>query len=107
MKILIKQFKKLKELLMDFNEISRIEDLQPLSTLKNLTVLHIEGNPVCNLPLWDLHLLTFCPKLRVLNGQKTKDFLYSKSQIQHFNNSFDSIIFFNIVFFIHYLIKNP
>ena len=80
----ITQFKKLKELLMDFNEISRIEDLQPLSTLKNLTVLHIEGNPVCNLPLWDLHLLTFCPKLRVLNGQKTKDFLYSKSQIQHF-----------------------
>ena len=80
----ITQFKKLKELLMDFNEISRIEDLGPLSTLKNLTVLHIEGNPVCNLPLWDLHLLTFCPKLRVLNGQKTKDFLYTKSQIQHF-----------------------
>ncbi|KAK8893276.1 hypothetical protein M9Y10_021693 [Tritrichomonas musculus] len=80
----ISQFKNLKALLMDFNEISRIEDLRPLSKLKNLSILHLEGNPVCDLPLWDFHLLTLCPKLRVLNGQKTKDFLYSKSQIHHF-----------------------
>ena len=80
----IGQFKNLESLLMDFNEISRIEDLEPLSQLKRLTVLHLEGNPVCDLPLWDFYVLKLCPKLRILNGKKVKEYPYTRSQMTHY-----------------------
>lgn len=65
----IEQFHFVTRLMLEFNYIRYIEDLQPLSTLPNLVELRLEGNPVCNLIFWDLHTIKHCSILRLLNGK--------------------------------------
>ncbi|OHT03459.1 hypothetical protein TRFO_06715 [Tritrichomonas foetus] len=74
----IGQFKSLEVLLISYNLITYIEDLYPLSALDKLTVLNIEGNPVCHLPLYSIHILILCPKLKELDGKKVGDLIYKK-----------------------------
>ena len=65
----IPQFRSLEVLLISNNNISYIEDLEPLSKLKRLKVINIEGNPVCHLPLYKIHLLALCPNLKEIDGR--------------------------------------
>ena len=69
----IGQFRHLTSLLIEYNNICYIEDLAPLATLRFLTILSLEGNPVCQLPLWDIHVIKLCPKLKMLNGKKVAE----------------------------------
>ena len=69
----ITQFRRLNSLYMDYNMLTTFESLEPLGKLTYLKTLHLEGNPVCSLPLFQQHILKICPKLSVLNGKKTKD----------------------------------
>ena len=69
----IGQFRFLEILVMEYNKIRFIEDLAPLESLRFLTTLNLTGNPVCSLPLWDVHVLKLCPHLKILNRQKLED----------------------------------
>lgn len=83
----IGQFRHLNRLMMEYNNICFIEDLAPLASLRYLTVLSLEGNPVCQLPLWDIHVIKLCPKLTILNGKKVADLYggkYTRRQLLSF-----------------------
>ena len=77
----IEQFRNLKDLQIEYNLIQNIEDLEPLNTLRFLQTLNITGNPVTRLPLWDIYVINYCPRLQILNkkpitqyyGNKTKE----------------------------------
>jgi hypothetical protein len=64
------QFNSLQRLLMSFNQIRYIEDLFPLARLASLRELNLEGNPVCRLPLFTIHVFYLIPSLEVLNGRR-------------------------------------
>jgi hypothetical protein len=70
----VTQFRSLQRLMIAYNRISRIEDLFPLIELQNLKELNLEGNPVCRLPLFDMHVFYMLPKLQILNGRKRQAF---------------------------------
>ena len=74
----ISQFKSLEVFLISYNLITYIEDLQPLSTLPNLKVLNIEGNPVCHLPLFMIHILYLCPILEEIDGKSVNSLFLKK-----------------------------
>ena len=83
----IVQFRRMTTLLMEYNNIQYIEDLEPLSKLRDLKVLNIEGNPVCRLPMWDVHVVVLCQKLRVLNGVRVSKLFskpYSRKELAEF-----------------------
>lgn len=62
------QFKFLTNLSIESNIISRIESLYPLKMLTNLRILRMQGNPVCNLPLFAEHVKKLVPWLEKLNN---------------------------------------
>jgi hypothetical protein len=68
------QFNSLQRLLISFNQIHHIEDLFPLGKLASLRELNLEGNPVCRLPLFTIHVFYLIPSLEVLNGRKVRTF---------------------------------
>ena len=72
------QFHHLSKLMIEYNRIKYIEDLEPLAYLQYLLELKLEGNPVCRIPLWDLHTINLCEKLYLLNGKIVKRVDYSK-----------------------------
>ena len=89
----IDQFHLVSRLMLEYNDICHIEDLNPLGKLPNLTEMRLDGNPVCSLIFWDLHAIDICKKLRLLNGKvvrrtNVKHFLYVESElIEHIYHS--------------------
>ena len=63
----IDQFHFLRKLMIEFNQIRYIEDLRPLSKLEFLNEVRLKGNPVCCLPFWKYHLMSFCRSLVFVN----------------------------------------
>lgn len=74
----IEQFKDLEVLQISNNLISFIEDLRPLTLLKNLTQLGIEGNPVCSFPIFKIYLLFLCNSLQEIDGKSVDSIIYKK-----------------------------
>ena len=74
----ITQFKRLNVLLIQYNLISTFEALNPLKELRYLRTLHLEGNPVCDLAMFDIHVISMLPNLQLLNGKRTKEILEFK-----------------------------
>ncbi|OHT10083.1 hypothetical protein TRFO_20820 [Tritrichomonas foetus] len=68
----ITQFHYVSRLMLEYNNIKNIEDLEPLGKLPNLVELRLEGNPVCRLFLWDLYTIDTCKVLRLLNGKEVR-----------------------------------
>lgn len=66
----IVQFYNLSRLMIEFNQITRTNDLQPLKKLARLTELKILGNPICNYPLYESYLIYWCKRLTSLNGKQ-------------------------------------
>lgn len=89
----IDQFHLVSRLMLEYNDICNIEDLDPLKNLSNLTELRLDGNPVCGLIFWDLHTIDICKSLKLLNGKvvrrtNVKQFLYIESElIEHIYHS--------------------
>lgn len=65
----IDQFHFLRKLMIEYNNIRYIEDLRPLSRLELLNEIRLEGNPVCSLPFWKYHLISFCSSLVFINNK--------------------------------------
>lgn len=83
----IEQFQQLTVLLMEYNALNDVTDLLPLAKLKKLRVLRLEGNPLCKIPLWEIHALKVCPKLKEINGVDTSQLYggrYSRDELNHF-----------------------
>lgn len=68
----ITQFRSLQRLMVEYNVIEFIDDLEPLEKLKNIKELKIEGNPVCRHPFYEYHIIFLCPTLEILNGKRIK-----------------------------------
>lgn len=64
------QFKSLERLLIEYNQITYLEDLYPLAELPKLKELRMDGNPVCRQPLFAMYALYLIPTLESLNGKK-------------------------------------
>jgi len=75
----ISQFKYMTTLLIEYNMISRIESLYPLQQLLYLKHIRLEGNPICSLPLWYIHLVRVCPNLDTIDTKSVKNIMKKKS----------------------------
>ncbi|KAG1936289.1 U2 small nuclear ribonucleoprotein A' [Pimephales promelas] len=62
----------LKELILTSNNIQELGDLDPLATVKSLTLLSLLRNPVTNKKHYRLYVINKIPQLRVLDFQKVK-----------------------------------
>lgn len=51
------------------NAIRYLDEIQPLSRLRRLTKLSMEGNPVTRLPYYREHVIVSCPLLTVLDDR--------------------------------------
>lgn len=78
----INQFQNLEILLIQFNCLSTISDLKPLHSLSRLRILRIEGNPVTNLPLYDVHAFYICKSLEKLDSKSLEECYKNKFQSQ-------------------------
>lgn len=65
----IQQFKNLEKLYIEFNQIQSIADIEPLSMLENLKEIRINGNPICNLPMYDIHICDLCKSIDLIDGK--------------------------------------
>jgi len=72
----IEQFKHLEVLSINSNRIKWIEELYRLSELKKLTNCSLIGNPVTELPMWNIHILKVCPSIKILNGKRVGQYDY-------------------------------
>ncbi|XDV18627.1 hypothetical protein PO909_024279 [Leuciscus waleckii] len=62
----------LKELILTSNNIQELGDLDPLATVKSLTLLSLLRNPVTNKKHYRLYVINKIPQIRVLDFQKVK-----------------------------------
>nr|XP_023698805.1 U2 small nuclear ribonucleoprotein A' [Paramormyrops kingsleyae] len=62
----------LKELILTNNSIQELGDLDPLASIKSLTLLSLLRNPVTNKKHYRLYVINKIPQLRVLDFQKVK-----------------------------------
>ncbi|XP_062405476.1 U2 small nuclear ribonucleoprotein A' [Sardina pilchardus] len=62
----------LKELILTNNNIQELGDLDPLATVKTLTLLSLLRNPVTNKKHYRLYVISKIPQVRVLDFQKVK-----------------------------------
>ncbi|XP_018620530.1 U2 small nuclear ribonucleoprotein A' [Scleropages formosus] len=62
----------LKELVLTNNNIQELGDLDPLASIKTLTLLSLLRNPVTNKKHYRLYVINKIPQLRVLDFQKVK-----------------------------------
>ncbi|XP_056134748.1 U2 small nuclear ribonucleoprotein A' [Lampris incognitus] len=62
----------LKELILTSNNIQELGDLDPLASVKSLTLLSLLRNPVTNKKHYRLYVINKIPHLRVLDFQKVK-----------------------------------
>ena len=51
------------------NAIRYLDEIQPLSRMRRLTKLSMEGNPVTRLPYYREHIIVSCPSLTVLDDK--------------------------------------
>lgn len=83
----ITQFRSLERLLIEYNELRYIDDLYPLAELQKLRELRLQGNPLCNLPLFVVYVLYLLPNLMNLNGNPINEFPeknYTNAQIDQY-----------------------
>ena len=71
----ITQFKSLESFLAEWNRIQYLENLLPLSYLKNLKRLRLEGNPLCEVPFWEYYVIAICKSVQEINGQSIQQIL--------------------------------
>jgi hypothetical protein len=86
----IVQFQSLRRLHISYNSIARIEDLLPLAQVQTLRDVNLEGNPVCRLPFFFMHVLYLLPNLEVLNNRKVETLLNganTREQVRFFIES--------------------
>uniref|UniRef100_A0A8B9RMZ9 U2A'/phosphoprotein 32 family A C-terminal domain-containing protein n=1 Tax=Astyanax mexicanus TaxID=7994 RepID=A0A8B9RMZ9_ASTMX len=62
----------LKELVLTSNNIQELGDLDPLASVKTLTLLSLLRNPVTNKKHYRLYVINKLPQIRVLDFQKVK-----------------------------------
>ncbi|KAJ8340344.1 hypothetical protein SKAU_G00349770 [Synaphobranchus kaupii] len=62
----------LKELVLTNNNIQELGDLDPLASIKTLTLLSLLRNPVTNKRHYRLYVINKIPQIRVLDFQKVK-----------------------------------
>uniref|UniRef100_A0AAQ4QLU9 Small nuclear ribonucleoprotein polypeptide A' n=1 Tax=Gasterosteus aculeatus aculeatus TaxID=481459 RepID=A0AAQ4QLU9_GASAC len=62
----------LTELVLTNNNIQELGDLDPLATVKTLTLLSLLRNPVTNKKHYRLYVINKMPQIRVLDFQKVK-----------------------------------
>uniref|UniRef100_A0A674MUF6 Small nuclear ribonucleoprotein polypeptide A' n=1 Tax=Takifugu rubripes TaxID=31033 RepID=A0A674MUF6_TAKRU len=62
----------LRELILTSNNIQELGDLDPLATIKTLSLLSLLRNPVTNKKHYRLYVINKLPQLRVLDFQKVK-----------------------------------
>lgn len=62
----------LMELILTSNNIQELGDLDPLATVKSLTLLSLLRNPVTNKKHYRLYVINKIPQIRVLDFQKVK-----------------------------------
>ncbi|XP_043099700.1 U2 small nuclear ribonucleoprotein A' [Puntigrus tetrazona] len=62
----------LRELVLTSNSIQELGDLDPLATVKSLTLLSLLRNPVTNKKHYRLYVINKIPQIRVLDFQKVK-----------------------------------
>lgn len=62
----------LKELVLTNNNIQELGDLDPLATIKTLSLLSLLRNPVTNKKHYRLYVINKLPQIRVLDFQKVK-----------------------------------
>ncbi|XP_066503577.1 U2 small nuclear ribonucleoprotein A' [Hoplias malabaricus] len=62
----------LKELILTSNNIQELGDLDPLATVKTLSLLSLLRNPVTNKKHYRLYVINKLPQIRVLDFQKVK-----------------------------------
>ncbi|XP_076143497.1 U2 small nuclear ribonucleoprotein A' [Alosa pseudoharengus] len=62
----------MKELILTNNNIQELGDLDPLATVKTLTLLSLLRNPVTNKKHYRLYVINKIPQVRVLDFQKVK-----------------------------------
>lgn len=62
----------LKELILTSNNIQELGDLDPLASVKTLTLLSLLRNPVTNKKHYRLYVINKLPQIRVLDFQKVK-----------------------------------
>ncbi|KAA0722810.1 U2 small nuclear ribonucleoprotein A' [Triplophysa tibetana] len=62
----------LRELVLTSNNIQELGDLDPLATVKTLTLLSLLRNPVTNKKHYRLYVINKLPQIRVLDFQKVK-----------------------------------
>ncbi|XP_062869244.1 U2 small nuclear ribonucleoprotein A' [Trichomycterus rosablanca] len=62
----------LKELILTSNNIQELGDLDPLASVKTLTLLSLLRNPVTNKKHYRLYVISKLPQIRVLDFQKVK-----------------------------------
>uniref|UniRef100_A0A673NHX9 U2 small nuclear ribonucleoprotein A'-like n=1 Tax=Sinocyclocheilus rhinocerous TaxID=307959 RepID=A0A673NHX9_9TELE len=62
----------LKELILTSNNIQELGDLDPLASVKSLSLLSLLRNPVTNKKHYRLYVINKIPQIRVLDFQKVK-----------------------------------
>ena len=82
----IKQFHNLVVLRIEYNFISEIKDLEPLSKLNNLKNVSLAGNPVSELPLYKMHMMLICPHLSKLDGKDVNTLYHGKYTYNDYEN---------------------
>ncbi|OHS97935.1 hypothetical protein TRFO_35729 [Tritrichomonas foetus] len=108
----IYQFRSLERFLIEYNQITYIEDLYPLAQLPKLKELRMEGNPVCRLTLFEIYVMFLCPGLEILNGKKTSSLFnkkYTHEQLKDIIQSENSFLRMTLMaeIIISELKKNP
>jgi Leucine-rich repeat len=66
----IVQFSHLKTLSLANNNMYDITALAPLAGISKLKTLYCEGNPICELPTYRLHVMAYLPQLLTLDGRR-------------------------------------
>nr|ACQ58133.1 U2 small nuclear ribonucleoprotein A [Anoplopoma fimbria]ACQ58481.1 U2 small nuclear ribonucleoprotein A [Anoplopoma fimbria] len=79
----------LTELVLTNNNIQELGDLDPLATVKTLTLLSLLRNPVTNKKHYRLYVISKIPQIRVLDFQKVK--LKVRTSSRHARYGSDSL----------------
>jgi U2 small nuclear ribonucleoprotein A' len=62
----------LETLILSFNKIESLQELDNLSDLKNLRVISLEKNPVTTKPNYRLYLISKLPRIKLIDFKKVK-----------------------------------
>lgn len=79
----IDQFRCLTRLMVEYNNICWLKDLDPLKNITTLYELRLEGNPVCRIPLWDFYVIELCKNLMLLNGKVVRVKVKFKEELEY------------------------